>query len=53
MMLEVLGEAAAAQRVEAAIRKVVSQDMQSMAAGKMGHTTSRIGDLLAGHIAVS
>lgn len=50
MMLSVLGEDEAAALVEKAIIKVVSQDMKSMAAGKMGYTTSEIGDLLADYI---
>ncbi len=53
MMLAVLGEEEAAGLVEAAIKKVISQDMQSMAAGKMGHSTSEVGDLLADFIATS
>lgn len=51
MMLSVLGEDAAAGHVEDAIKKVVKQDMKSMSAGHMGHTTSQIGDLLADCIA--
>lgn len=50
MMLSVLGEDEAAALVEKAIIKVVSQDMKSMAAGRMGYTTSEIGDLLADYI---
>ena len=51
MMLSVLGEEDAASLVERAIVKVVSQDMKSMAAGKMGYSTSGVGDLLADFIA--
>ena len=51
MMLSFLHEEKAAGLVEAAIRKVVKDDMKSMAAGQMGHTTSEIGDLLAEFIA--
>lgn len=51
MMLSFLNEDASARLVEDAIRKVVKQDMKSMAAGQMGHSTSRIGDLLAEYIA--
>ncbi|MFH1136782.1 MAG: 3-isopropylmalate dehydrogenase [Pseudomonadota bacterium] len=53
MMLEHLGEKAAAARVEAAIRKVVARDVTSLASGKMGYTTQQVGDLVAGHIASS
>jgi len=51
MMLSFLGEDAAAGLVERAIMKVVSTDMKSMAAGKMGYTTSQVGDLLADFVA--
>ena len=51
MMLEHLGENDAAARVESAIRKVVAQDLKSMSAGKMGYSTSEVGDLVANHIA--
>jgi len=51
MMLSFLGEDDAAGLVEKAIVKVVSTDMKSMAAGKMGYTTSQVGDLLAAFVA--
>ncbi len=51
MMLSVIGEEDASRLVDQAIVKVVSKDMKSMAAGKMGYSTSEIGDLLAAFIA--
>jgi len=51
MMLEHLGENSAALRVENAIRKVVAKDIKSLSAGKMGYTTTEVGDLVADHIA--
>ena len=51
MMLSFLGEDDAAALVERAIVKVVSTDMKSMAAGKMGYSTSQVGDLLADFVA--
>jgi 3-isopropylmalate dehydrogenase len=51
MMLSVLDEEDAARLVEKAIVKVVSQDMKSMAAGRMGYSTSAVGDLVADFIA--
>ncbi len=51
MMLYVLGEEDAAKLVEDAVKKVASQDMKSMAAGRMGYSTSEVGDLLADYIA--
>ncbi len=47
MMLEHLGEIRAAAAVEAAIKKVASQHLKSMAAGQMGMSTGEVGDLLA------
>jgi len=51
MMLSVLGEDDAARLVEDAIIKVISRDMKSMSAGKMGYSTSEVGDLIAEYIA--
>jgi len=53
MMLSFLGEDDSAALVEKAIQKVVSEDMQSMAAGRMGLSTSAVGDKLAEFIAQS
>ena len=47
MMLEQLGEAKAAAAIDGAIKKAASQNMQSMAAGKMGMSTGQVGDLIA------
>ncbi len=46
MMLEQLGEHAAAQAIERSTVAVIGR-MKSMAAGKMGFSTSEIGDLVA------
>ena len=51
MMLSVLGEDESANLIEDAIKKVVSKDMKSMSAGKMGLSTSQIGDKIADYIA--
>ncbi len=51
MMLEHLGETAAAALIENAIKKVVSSDLKSLAAGQMGYSTSEVGDLVAKYIA--
>lgn len=51
MMLDVLGETAGAQRVEAAVVKLLSSGkMKSQAAGKMGMSTTEIGDWLAANV---
>jgi len=46
MMLETLGEQKASEAVEAAMVKVMQQ-MKSMSAGKMGYSTTEIGDMVA------
>ena len=46
MMLDFLGERAAAQAIETAVIKVTREKIKSLAAGKMGYTTSQIGDLV-------
>ncbi len=51
MMLDHLGETSAAAKVEAAIRKVVANDVRNLSAGHMGHSTSEVGDLVANYIA--
>lgn len=47
MMADFLGEAKAAARIEKAIMTVTGTKMKSMSAGKMGYSTSQIGDLVA------
>jgi len=47
MLLENIGEDHAAQSLEQAIVKVVSGKLKSMAAGKMGYSTTQVGDLVA------
>jgi 3-isopropylmalate dehydrogenase len=47
MMLEHLGEADAAARVDRAIAHVLSTKLRSMQAGQMGYSTSEVGDLMA------
>jgi 3-isopropylmalate dehydrogenase len=47
MMLETLGEQQAADAVEEAVKYVTANKLQSLAAGRMGFTTSEVGDLVA------
>jgi 3-isopropylmalate dehydrogenase len=49
MMLEHLGQTESAQLVEKAVIDVVAQ-LPSLSAGKMGHTTSEVGDLVVSYI---
>ena len=51
MMLEHLGESEAAARVDAAIVHVLTEKLESMAAGRMGYSTSEVGDLVADFVA--
>ncbi|HEY1600093.1 MAG TPA: 3-isopropylmalate dehydrogenase [Pirellulales bacterium] len=46
MLLEHTGQPAAAARVQKAIRAVTGSKMKSQAAGKMGHSTQQVGDLV-------
>lgn len=47
MMMEYLGEDAAAVAIEKAIRYVVAEKLKSLSAGKMGYSTMEVGDLVA------
>jgi 3-isopropylmalate dehydrogenase len=53
MLLTHLGETDAATRVDAAISHVVAKKLKSMQAGKMGYSTSQVGDLVADAVATS
>jgi 3-isopropylmalate dehydrogenase len=46
MLLDTLGEQKAARAVEDAVIRVVSSEMKSLAAGKMGYSTPEVGDLV-------
>ena len=50
LMLETLGEQKAAAFIEAGVEKVLRDDIKDVAAGKMGHTTQEIGDLIVEYI---
>src|SRR5438552_10795519 len=47
MMLDFLEETAAAKAIEDAVIKIVREKVKSLAAGKMGYSTSQIGDMVA------
>ncbi len=47
MMLDTLGEYDAALAVENAVMHVTGTKLKSLAAGKMGYSTSEVGDLTA------
>ena len=46
MMLETLGEEKAAKMVEDAVMEVTGKKLKSLSAGKMGYSTSEVGDLV-------
>lgn len=50
MMLDHLGERDAADRIERAVIRVCARDLESMSAGKMGRSTSEVGDLVVKYI---
>jgi 3-isopropylmalate dehydrogenase len=47
MMLETLGEDKAAAKIDTAVRFVTANKLKSLAAGKMGYSTSQVGDMVA------
>jgi 3-isopropylmalate dehydrogenase len=49
MMLETLCEDAAAARIERGIVQTLQHDIKSLSAGKMGLTTTQVGDKVAGY----
>ncbi len=46
MMLDFLGEQEAAEAVERSVKKVVREKLKSLAAGRMGYSTTEVGDLV-------
>ena len=50
MMLAELGETEAALGMETAIKKTLANDIQDVSAGKMGHSTSGVGDLVVKYL---
>lgn len=50
MMLETLGEQKAAERIDRGVMKVIEKDMKSMEAGKMGLSTTEIGDRVVKYV---
>jgi len=49
MMIEHLGEVEAANAIENSVQKVIFK-MKSMAAGKMGYSTTEVGDMIANNL---
>jgi 3-isopropylmalate dehydrogenase len=51
MMLENLGEQRAAESIENAVKYATANKLKSLAAGKMGYSTSEVGDIVAEKVA--
>ncbi len=51
-MLEHLGEDDSSRLLERAVIEVTSKHIKSLSAGKMGFTTSEVGDLVAKYVAI-
>ncbi|MBI3997104.1 MAG: 3-isopropylmalate dehydrogenase [Candidatus Omnitrophica bacterium] len=51
MMLEYLGETKAGRAVEQAVMEITGKKLKSLAAGKMGYSTSEVGDLVVNALA--
>ena len=47
MMLDHLGETAAAQAIEESVMEVTANKIESLGAGKMGYSTTEVGDMVA------
>ncbi|MBD3246452.1 MAG: 3-isopropylmalate dehydrogenase [Candidatus Omnitrophica bacterium] len=50
MLLEEIGEPAAATAVEQAVRKVIREKLESLSAGRMGYSTTEVGDLVVKYL---
>ncbi|QAT17202.1 3-isopropylmalate dehydrogenase [Candidatus Velamenicoccus archaeovorus] len=50
MMMDSLGEAQAAKAIEDAVIKIVQTKLKSLAAGKMGYSTTEVGDLVVANL---
>ena len=50
MMLDNLGEVKAGKAIEDAVIKIVREKLKSLAAGKMGYSTTEVGDLVVANL---
>ena len=50
IMMETIGESKAAAYIDAAVAKVLREDLEDLGAGKMGYSTAQVGDLVVEHI---
>ena len=47
MLLDTLGETPAAEAIETTVADITGNKLESMAAGRMGYSTTEVGDLVA------
>jgi 3-isopropylmalate dehydrogenase len=50
LLFREIGEEAAAAAIENSIRMVVTTKLKDLAAGKMGYSTTEVGDLVVKHL---
>ncbi|HDN86337.1 MAG: 3-isopropylmalate dehydrogenase [Candidatus Omnitrophota bacterium] len=50
MMLDFLGEEEAGLKIEEAVKRVVREKLESLAAGRMGYSTTQVGDLVVNYL---
>ena len=51
MMLETLGEEKAGTKIEDSVKFITGNKLESLQAGRMGYSTTEVGDLVAGNVA--
>jgi 3-isopropylmalate dehydrogenase len=50
LLLETIGEFEAGASIEAAVKKTLRDDLKDVAAGKMGYSTSEVGDIIVNYV---
>jgi len=50
MLLKEIGETKAAEMIEVSVKKIVREKLRTLAAGKMGYSTTEVGDLVVKHL---
>jgi len=50
MLLQQIGESKAAKMIEDSVKSIVVNKLKDLAAGKMGYSTSKVGDLVVKHL---
>ena len=50
MLLKEIGEPKAAEMIESSVKKIVREKLKTLAAGKMGYSTTEVGDLVVQHL---